>query len=72
MIPSSCMRELIRSIRRIRLGTKRRASAFIEALLRDHGMRSERYEQTPADAPDRAACGVERGPPLVLYGHVTS
>jgi acetylornithine deacetylase/succinyl-diaminopimelate desuccinylase-like protein len=52
-------------------GNEEACVAHIEALLREHGIESERYEKTPG-RPNLIARhgGTSDGPPLVLYGHV--
>jgi acetylornithine deacetylase/succinyl-diaminopimelate desuccinylase-like protein len=52
-------------------GNEEACVAFVEGLLRNRGIESERYEQVPG-RPNLIArhAGSKGGPPLVLYGHV--
>ena len=70
--PVALLQELIRFDTTNPPGNEEACVAHIEALLREHGIESERYEKTPGQAePDRAARRARTsGPPLVLYGHV--
>ena len=65
------LRDLIRFDTTNPPGNEEACVAFVEALLRDHGIESERYEQTPG-RPNLVArhAGSNGGHPLVLYGHV--
>lgn len=65
------LRDLIRFDTTNPPGNEEACVAFVESLLRDHGIESERYEQAPG-RPNLIArhVGSNGGPPLVLYGHV--
>ena len=65
------LRELIRYDTTNPPGNEEACVAHIEALLREHGIESERYEKAPG-RPNLVArhAGANGGPPLVLQGHV--
>jgi acetylornithine deacetylase/succinyl-diaminopimelate desuccinylase-like protein len=65
------LRDLIRFDTTNPPGNEEACVAFVENLLRDHGIESERYEQAPG-RPNLIArhAGSNGGPPLMLYGHV--
>ena len=65
------LRELIRYDTTNPPGNEEACVAHIEALLRKHGIDSERYEKAPG-RPNLVArhAGANGGPPLVLQGHV--
>lgn len=65
------LRELIRYDTTNPPGNEEACVAHIEALLRQHGIESERYEKA-AGRPNLVArhAGANGGPPLVLQGHV--
>jgi acetylornithine deacetylase/succinyl-diaminopimelate desuccinylase-like protein len=69
--PVELLRDLIRFDTTNPPGNEEACVAFVEGLLRDHGIKSERYEQAPG-RPNLTARhpGSNGGPPLVLYGHV--
>jgi acetylornithine deacetylase/succinyl-diaminopimelate desuccinylase-like protein len=65
------LRELIRFDTTNPPGNEEACVAHVEALLRAHGIESERYEKSPG-RPNLVArhAGTNGGPPLLLYGHV--
>jgi acetylornithine deacetylase/succinyl-diaminopimelate desuccinylase-like protein len=65
------LRELIRFDTTNPPGNEEACVAHIEALLREHGIESQRVERTPG-RPNLVAehAGSKGGPPLLLYGHV--
>ncbi len=69
------LRDLIRFDTTNPPGNEESCVAFIETLLREHGIESERFEQAPG-RPNLIARhkgskgGSNGGPPLMLYGHV--
>jgi acetylornithine deacetylase/succinyl-diaminopimelate desuccinylase-like protein len=65
------LRDLIRFDTTNPPGNEETCIAFVEALLREHGIESERYEKAPG-RPNLIArhAGSNGGAPLVLYGHV--
>ncbi len=65
------LRDLIRFDTTNPPGNEEACVAHIEALLRQHGIESERYEKAPG-RPNLIArhAGANGGPPLVLQGHV--
>ena len=65
------LQELIRFDTTNPPGNEEACVSHIEALLREHGIESERYERTPG-RPNLVArhAGANGGPPLLLYGHV--
>jgi acetylornithine deacetylase/succinyl-diaminopimelate desuccinylase-like protein len=69
--PVSLLQELIRFDTTNPPGNEEACVAHVEALLRDHGIESERVEKTPG-RPNLVArhAGANGGPPLLLYGHV--
>jgi acetylornithine deacetylase/succinyl-diaminopimelate desuccinylase-like protein len=69
--PVELLRELIRFDTTNPPGNEEACIAFVEALLRDHGIESERYERAPG-RPNLIArhAGANGGPPLLLQGHV--
>jgi acetylornithine deacetylase/succinyl-diaminopimelate desuccinylase-like protein len=69
--PVELLRELIRFDTTNPPGNEEACVAHIEALLRQHGIESERYEKAPG-RPNLIARhqGANGGPPLVLQGHV--
>ena len=69
--PVELLRDLIRFDTTNPPGNEDTCVAFVEALLREHGIESERYEKAPG-RPNLIArhAGSNGGPPLVLYGHV--
>jgi acetylornithine deacetylase/succinyl-diaminopimelate desuccinylase-like protein len=69
--PVELLRDLIRFDTTNPPGHEEACVAHIEALLREHGIESERYEQAPG-RPNLIArhAGTNGGPPLMLYGHV--
>jgi len=69
--PVVLLQELIRFDTTNPPGNEEACVAHIEALLREHGIESERYEKVPG-RPTLIArhAGANGGPPLVLYGHV--
>jgi acetylornithine deacetylase/succinyl-diaminopimelate desuccinylase-like protein len=69
--PVELLRDLIRFDTTNPPGNEAACVAFVEALLGEHGIESERYEKVPG-RPNLVArhAGSNGGPPLVLYGHV--
>jgi acetylornithine deacetylase/succinyl-diaminopimelate desuccinylase-like protein len=69
--PVSLLQELIRFDTTNPPGNEEACVAHVEALLRAHGVDSERFERTPG-RPNLVArhAGANGGPPLLLYGHV--
>jgi acetylornithine deacetylase/succinyl-diaminopimelate desuccinylase-like protein len=69
--PVELLRDLIRFDTTNPPGNEEACVAHIEALLREHGIESERYEKA-AGRPNLIArhAGANGGPPLVLQGHV--
>ena len=69
--PVELLRDLIRFDTTNPPGNEEACVAFIEALLREHGIEPERYENA-SGRPNLIArhSGSNGGPPLVLYGHV--
>ena len=69
--PVELLRDLIRFDTTNPPGNEEACVAHIEALLREHGIESERYEKAPG-RPNLIArhAGANGGPPLVLQGHV--
>jgi acetylornithine deacetylase/succinyl-diaminopimelate desuccinylase-like protein len=69
--PIELLRDLIRFDTTNPPGSEEACVAFVESLLRDHGIESERYEKA-AGRPNLIArhTGSNGGPPLMLYGHV--
>ncbi len=69
--PVELLRDLIRFDTTNPPGNEEACVAFVEALLREHGIESERYEKQPG-RPNLIARheGSNGGPPLLLYGHV--
>ncbi len=65
------LRDLIRFDTTNPPGNEETCVAFVEALLHEHDIESERYEKVPG-RPNLIArhAGSNGGPPLVLYGHV--
>jgi acetylornithine deacetylase/succinyl-diaminopimelate desuccinylase-like protein len=69
--PVELLRDLIRFDTTNPPGNEEACVAFVESLLRDHGIESERYEKA-AGRPNLIArhTGSNSGAPLMLYGHV--
>jgi acetylornithine deacetylase/succinyl-diaminopimelate desuccinylase-like protein len=69
--PVDVLRELIRFDTTNPPGNEEACIAYVEALLSEHGIESERYVRTPG-RPNLIArhTGSNGGPPLVLQGHV--
>jgi acetylornithine deacetylase/succinyl-diaminopimelate desuccinylase-like protein len=69
--PVELLRELIRFDTTNPPGNEEACIAYVESLLRDHGIESERYERAPG-RPNLIArhAGGNGGPPLLLQGHV--
>jgi acetylornithine deacetylase/succinyl-diaminopimelate desuccinylase-like protein len=69
--PVELLRDLIRFDTTNPPGNEESCVAHVEALLREHGIESERYEKVPG-RPNLVArhAGSNGGPPLCLYGHV--
>jgi acetylornithine deacetylase/succinyl-diaminopimelate desuccinylase-like protein len=69
--PVELLRDLIRFDTTNPPGNEEACVAFVEGLLHDHGIESERYEKAPG-RPNLVArhAGSNGGPPLMLYGHV--
>jgi acetylornithine deacetylase/succinyl-diaminopimelate desuccinylase-like protein len=69
--PVELLRELIRFDTTNPPGNEEACIAFVEGLLREHGIESERYEKVPG-RPNLIArhAGTNGGPPLLLQGHV--
>jgi acetylornithine deacetylase/succinyl-diaminopimelate desuccinylase-like protein len=69
--PVQLLRELIRFDTTNPPGNEEACIAFVETLLREHGIDSERLEKVPG-RPNLIArhTGANGGRPLVLYGHV--
>jgi len=69
--PVELLRDLIRFDTTNPPGNEEACIAFVENLLREHGIQSERYEQVPG-RPNLIArhAGANGGPPLLLQGHV--
>ena len=65
------LRDLIRFDTTNPPGNEEACVAFVETLLREHGIESERLEKAPG-RPNLIArhAGSNGGPPLMLYGHV--
>jgi acetylornithine deacetylase/succinyl-diaminopimelate desuccinylase-like protein len=69
--PVELLRELIRFDTTNPPGNEEACVSFVETLLRDRGIESQRFETTPG-RPNLVAhhAGSNGGPPLLLYGHV--
>ena len=69
--PVELLRDLIRFDTTNPPGNEETCVAFVEGLLREHGIESKRYEKA-SGRPNLIArhAGSNGGPPLVLYGHV--
>ena len=69
--PVELLRDLIRFDTTNPPGNEESCVAFVENLLREHGIESERYEKVPG-RPNLIArhAGANGGPPLLLQGHV--